>query len=233
MIQRGVEGIIIIPSAQQPSSLHHDVIEKIPFVALLQPMLGMPVDAVLVQERQGSRAAVEHLIGRGHRHILFISQHVSTYTLRERLEGYRNAMLYAGLKPIEVEYDASQPMLEIFLKKQLAKGAERATAALAANEESSLATIRAIRSLGDTKASSLRLVGFDDFPTADLLIPSISTIRTPIIEMATLAVNMLFGKIEHGETKAEGSVSLPVELVIRESSDCKPGRARSLSPSKR
>jgi LacI family transcriptional regulator, galactose operon repressor len=229
MIQRGVEGIIIIPNEQEAHGVHYENIEKIPFVALLHPMQGIPVDAVVAQERQGSRVAVEHLIRAGHRNILFISEDASTYILRERLEGYRNAMLHAGLKPIECFYGDSRSPLELLLKKQLAAHHEKITAALTSNESATLSTIRALRALEETKKHSLCLMGFDDFPTADLLIPSISVIRTPIVEMATLAINMLFGKIEHGELKSEGNVSLPVELIVRESSGFKPAAASSSS----
>jgi LacI family transcriptional regulator len=228
MIQRGVEGIIIIPNEQEAHGVHYENIEKIPFVALLHPMHGIPVDAVVAQERQGSRAAVEHLIGAGHRNILFISENTSTYILRERLEGYRNAMLHAGLKPIECLYGDSHSALEPVLK-QLVGRHEEITAALTSNESVTLATIRALRSLGEAKKHSLCLMGFDDFPTADLLIPPISVIRTPIVEMATLAITMLFGKIEHGELKSEGNVSLPVELIVRESKGFTPVRASSSS----
>jgi LacI family transcriptional regulator len=229
MIQRGVEGIIIIPNEQEANGVHYENIEKVPFVALLHPMLGVRVDAVVAQERQGSRAAVEHLFKGGHRNILFISEGTSTYILRERLEGYRNAMLHAGLRPIECFYGDSHPALGLVLKKQLAGRPDKITAALTSNESATLATIRALRSLEEGKKDSLCVMGFDDFPTADLLIPSVSVIRTPIIEMATLAINMLFGKIEHGELKSEGSVSLPIDLIVRKSCSLIPAPARSSS----
>jgi LacI family transcriptional regulator, galactose operon repressor len=230
MIQRGVEGIIIIPSEQDTHGVHYEDIEKVPFVALLHPMLGIPVDAVLAQERQGSRVAVEHLTERGHQKILFVSEGASTYVLRERLEGYRNAMLHAGLKPVECLYGDPQAVIGHFLTKQLeAAHREGITAVLTSNESATLAVIRALRALGEMKASSLCLTGFDDFPSADLLLPPVSVIRTPTVEMATLAINMLFGKIEHSELKPEGSVSLPVELLVRESSASKPGTSRSTS----
>jgi LacI family transcriptional regulator len=233
MIQRGVEGIVIIPNEQESHSFHYENIEKVPFVALLNPMPGMPVDAVLAQERQGARAVVEHLVEREHRNILFIAEGASTYILRERHEGYRNAMLHAGLKPIECFYGNSQQTLETVLKKQLALSQEGITAAVTGNESATLATIRSLRSLGKIKAPSLCLMGFDDFPAADLLIPPVSIIRTPVTEMATLAINMLFGKIEHSELKSEGNVSLPVELIQRESNDRKSGHAIARAPSRR
>jgi LacI family transcriptional regulator len=232
MIQRGVEGIIIIPSEQETHGVHYENIEKVPFVSLLHPMLGMPVDAVLAQERHGSRAAVEHLIEGGHRNILFISESPSTYILRERLEGYRNAMSHGGLKPAECFYADSNAELGLALKNQLAGRHDAITAVLTANESSTLATIRALRSLRETKVHSLCLMGFDDFPAADLLIPSVSVVQTPIVEMATLAINVLFGKIENGELKSEGSVSLPIELIIRESSSPKQRSASDRRPAK-
>jgi len=229
MIQRGVEGIIIIPGKEDTHGVHYEDIEKVPFVALLQPMLGLPADAVLAQERQGSRAAVEHLIGRGYRDIVFLSEPASTHILKERLEGYRNAMLHAGLKPDECLLGDSQSMIEPFLKKHLEGRQPGILAALSANENTTLTAIRALRALGKTKLPSLCLVGFDDFPAADLLFPPVSIIRIPIVEMASLAVNMLFGKIQHGELKSEGTVSLPVELIIRETLALKPGATRSAS----
>jgi LacI family transcriptional regulator len=232
MIQRGVEGIILIPNQQDPHSIHYENLEKVPFVSLLRPMVGIPVDAVLAQDRQGARAAVEHLVGLKHENILFVADKSSTHTLRERLEGYRNAIFYAGLKPIECFYEGSQQRLDTFVKEHLAGGRSGFTAALGADESATLSTFRALRSVGDAGAASVELIGFDDFPAADLLSPPVSVIRLPFVEMATMAVNMLFGKIEQSELKSEGSVSLPVELVVRTAKATDSQRGRHRSPTK-
>ena len=57
-------------------------------------------DSVLVQNQSGSKRAVQHLITEhGHRRIVFIGLNDSFTPCGARFEGYRRAMVEAGLRP--------------------------------------------------------------------------------------------------------------------------------------
>jgi DNA-binding LacI/PurR family transcriptional regulator len=69
----------------------------------------------------------------------------------------------------------------------------------------------------------LSVVGFDDLPISAFTVPSLTTIRMPVHEMAARAVQMAIEGAQHG-----GSVTVEVlrpELVVRQSTAVVPGLA--------
>ena len=60
----------------------------------------------------------------------------------------------------------------------------------------------------------LKIVGYDDIKLANLIVPSLTTIRQPIQAMGELAINILIDQIE-GKTVPLENV-LPIDLIIRQ-----------------
>ena len=56
----------------------------------------------------------------------------------------------------------------------------------------------------------------DDIPFAEYLVPPLTTVRIPLAETGTRAVELLLRSIA-GEQVREGVDLLPVELIVRES----------------
>ena len=95
-----VAGLIIVTSGSNGRRLKllHD--SGIPVVALDRPVSGLQADAVLVENREGAEQGVRHLIEHGHKKIACVGFDSGSYTVCERIEGYKLAMRSAGLQPI-------------------------------------------------------------------------------------------------------------------------------------
>jgi transcriptional regulator with XRE-family HTH domain len=72
MLQRNVEGMVIIPSRFRQSRLTRALFGKTPVVVFDRPVSDPSVDAVLVENTSGSRRMVRHLIEHGHERISFM-----------------------------------------------------------------------------------------------------------------------------------------------------------------
>ena len=97
---RGVDGLIVIPSDAHRSRLSRAEFDKTHIVTLDRPVQDRRFDTVLVHNQSGSKRAVQHLLNEhGHRRVVFIGLNKQLYTVRARFEGYRRAMLEAGLQP--------------------------------------------------------------------------------------------------------------------------------------
>lgn len=66
---RQVDGLIIVPAADDHSWLRPEVERGMPVVFVDRPGTGCTADEVVVDNRGGIRAAVAHLVGQGHRKI--------------------------------------------------------------------------------------------------------------------------------------------------------------------
>jgi LacI family transcriptional regulator len=66
------------------------------------------------------------------------------------------------------------------------------------------------------------LIGFDEFPLAGTLRPTLSVIRQPINELGTTAARILFEQIE-GEQENPRRIAIATQLIPRMSCGCEHG----------
>jgi len=92
----------------------------------------------------------------------------------------------------------------------------RPTAIFAGNDLQALGVYQAAREARLHIPEDLSVVGFDDLPVAQWVGPPLTTVRQPLIDMATAAAEMVLG-MAGGEAPAQTRIELATELVVRES----------------
>ena len=132
---------------------------------------------MLLDNRGGARAGVEHLLRHGHERIAFVGDPPELYTAQERLAGYRGALHDAGHDPDDAlistgSHDAASA--ERAVRELLAlPPPARPTALFTANNRNTVGALRALRNADEQVA----LVGFDDFELADMLAVPVTVVR--------------------------------------------------------
>lgn len=221
MLQRHVDGLVVIPARFHQSRLNKALFGKTPVVFFDRPVSDPALDCVLVQNTAGSRRIVEHLIGHGHQRIGFMGLSRSLYTINTRFLGYRRAVKDAGLKEYSFFGCASQEDTLRAVEDKL-QGADACTAFITSNTLATRNVLAALLHLRVKMPNDLALVGFDDFDLADLTSPPLTVVRQPALEMGRVATNLLFDRIARGESPRTGNrIVLPVEIVLRRSCGCK------------
>jgi LacI family transcriptional regulator len=221
MLQRHVDGLLVIPARIRQSRLTRSLFGKTPVVAFDRPVPDPTIDTVLVQNAIGSRRITEHLIEHGHRHITFFALSRSLFTISTRFAGYRRAMQEAGLEVCPIFDCSSEEITEQILKAKM-EGDTPPTAVITSNTLVTRYILGAISRLGLRVPNDLAFAGFDDFDLAEFTSPSLTVVRQPAQEMGRVAANLLFDRIARGETPHTGNrIVLPVEIVLRRSCGCK------------
>jgi LacI family transcriptional regulator len=166
----------------------------------------------------GGLAATRHLIRLGHRRIAVIGGPPHRLSSRARVDGYRSALEEAGLPfdPDLVRHGdfSHEPAHRHAL--DLLRLPEPPTAIFAGSDQQALSTYRAAASLGLRIPDDLSVVGFDDLDFADWVTPRLTTVRTPLPEMAALAARMVL-RLLAGERPESTRVEVASELVVRDS----------------
>ena len=161
----------------------------------------------------GARLATEHLLDLGHREILHLAGPLDWSEARARRDGWRAAMVAAGLRPLEpLPGDWSLARGYAARDAVLASGA---TAVFAANDQLALGLLCALNESGRSVPGDLSLVGFDDQPEAAYATPPLTTIRQDFGSVGRRAVDTLRRAIA-GEPGVAQSLVQP-ELVARAS----------------
>lgn len=228
MLQRRVDGLIVIPADTQRSRLSRGEFDQTHIVTLDRPMHDHRFDSVLVQNQSGSKRAVQHLItGHGHKRIAFIGLNRQLYTMRARFGGYRRAMVEAGFDPRASFKCSSQEATSAFITTVF-REKDPPTAFFCSNSLTTRYTLRAIVDLAVRVPEDVALIGFDDFELAEILHPTLTVVRQPADEVGRVAAGLLFDRLKREELPKVGSrVVLPVELVLRRSCGCQPCARRA------
>jgi LacI family transcriptional regulator len=228
MRERQVDGLLIASSFMADSTIAELRREKFPYVLLNRAPRGGDDLAVLPDNRKGTAAAVDHLVGLGHRHIGLVAGPQTTMTGQERLTTARTALRRHRLPADDgVVAIAESYSVEAGFRaaRRLLLGETPPTAIFAANDLIALGTLRAAREAGLGVPKDLSIVGFNDIPQADLFDPPLTTVHVPQLEMGATAATLLIAQLE-GESFERRRVVLDAVLVIRGSTA--PARAAAL-----
>jgi LacI family transcriptional regulator len=216
MVSRRVDGLVLMPTGDDQSYLFSEIRAGLAVVAVDRPARGVDVDTVVVDNVGGAHEAVAHLAALGHRRIACLSDSEQIWTAGERRRGYLQAMAAAALVPDErlmvanlrSSTDATKTVLEML------DGVEPPTAVFSARNDLTVGAVRALRQRGLQR--TVALIGFDDFPMADLLEPAITVVAQDLETLGARAGDLLFARMEHGSASAR-RVVVPTTLIARES----------------
>lgn len=159
-----------------------------------------------VDNLTGAYTAVWHLIKLGHRRIAHIAGPPAYRASHERYEGYRKALLEAGITPdpeLALEGDFMPPSGRACASKLLALPAgKRPTAIFAATDQMAYGVIAAAEECGLSIPRDIALVGFDDDSPSIHVHPSLTTVRQPYYEMGEQGLKLLLSLLDASRDNA-------------------------------
>ena len=99
-------------------------------------------------------------------------------------------------------------------------------ALVAANDETAIGAIEALREHGCSVPRDVSVIGFDNIPDAQFVVPSITTVGQRLIEQGRTAATMA-AALARGEA-APREIVLPARLILRTSCGCLPATVAAL-----
>ena len=162
-------------------------------------------------------AAVEYLIGLGHRRIAFIQGTVGTPSSVKRMAGFLDALNSAGL-PVDDNLIIPGDYTRVGGRKAMTELLTRPdppTAVVCANDLSALGALEEAQLRGYKVPQSISIVGFDDIDEAALASPPLTTIRLPPHEIGVVAAEKLIERLKGREDPSSSFIK--GELIVRES----------------
>lgn len=217
LLGRRIAGLVIVPDQGDYRFLREAAGRRpLPVVFVDRPSAGTDADCVVLDNEGGGRMATAHLLKHGHRRVAVLVA-PSYYTTGRRLRGYRRAMREAGVGVDE--------RLVVTLRQGTPTEAESALRRLLTLPDPPTAVFcttsflaeGAIRALG-AASRSVALVGFDDFPLADLLPVPLTVVATDPERLAEAATELLLTRVS-GSPAPPSKIVLPVRLVERGSGE--------------
>ncbi|WP_055712039.1 LacI family DNA-binding transcriptional regulator [Streptomyces torulosus] len=224
MIDRGMDGIILVAPVSPPAHLEH-IAASAPTVVVGRHGKSPLYDTVVDDDAEGAALVVGHLTGLGHRRIAHI-EHRETDPTRlaempnaRRADGYRLAMRAHGLEEcinvISTSYTQEGGYLGA--KELLARTATvRPTAVFAGADIVAMGVLDAVSEAGLSVPGDLSVAGYDNTTFAAFAPISLTSVDQSGREMGRNAVRLLLERIAD-RSRNSTQVTLSPTLVPRRS----------------
>ena len=169
--------------------------------------------------RSAAQLAAQHLLGLGHRRILFVMRR-GRRTIERRYEGWRDALAAAGISAIDdlvVEVDDWLPELaSAAIARRMSERGLDFPAVLTAGDSLAYGVIRGLEQQGLQVPADVSVLGMDDLPQSAFCSPPLSTMHIPMREMGAAALSLLMDDLTDAVMPAR-RVELACRLVERQS----------------
>jgi DNA-binding LacI/PurR family transcriptional regulator len=191
----------------------------IPVVVGGRPPAGVDVTYVDVDNVEGARSAVRHLVETGRRRIATLTGPLDMAVAADRLSGYRSAVQESGLAAdatLEASGEFEQDAARARTAELLARHPD-IDAVFAASDPMAVGALQALRRAGRSVPDDVAVVGFDDSALAASAEPALSSVRQPTEEMGREMARLLARMVASRDRVAR-RVILATELIVRASS---------------
>ena len=204
------DGVIIVaPAAAEFSS-------DAPIVSVDPLIINPSYPSVYATNYQGAVAAMQYLLGLGHKRIGFISGRPELVSSNRRMKGYRDSLENAGITIDESLVSAGDYTTETALQcaRDLLALDNPPTAIFAANDQTAVGVFQVAQELGVRIPEDLSVIGFDNIPESKYM--GLTTVDQFLSEMGFVATQMLI-KLINGKPLDNQIYKMQTQLVVRNS----------------
>ncbi|MFF4196861.1 LacI family DNA-binding transcriptional regulator [Nonomuraea sp. NPDC001831] len=218
--QHRVPGILITPAGPDISHLVELRRRGVGMVLLDRPGADAQLCAVAVDNVRGGELAGAHLLALGHRRIAFLNGPPIVRQCADRREGLARAVRAAGLDPDEVITEVTLPALtpregEAALERLPAR--KGPTALFCVNDTVALGALRGLERRGVRVPHDMAVMGYDDVEFAELLSPSLTSVRQPKHQLGQAAAELLLTDARGDVNHWHQEIVFQPELMVRAS----------------
>jgi LacI family transcriptional regulator len=181
------------------------------------------ISIISVDNCEGAKLAVSHLLDNGYKHIGHIAGPMDWWESKKRIKGWKERLMTAGYREEDchwVEGNWSSSSGAEAARKLLAQYPDM-DAVFSANDQMALGALCEIHKMGLNVPEDVAIVGFDNIPESEFFWPPLTTIQHDQNEAGRLAVQEIIRLIEavHNHISPESRVNILIpEIIVRKSS---------------
>jgi LacI family transcriptional regulator len=218
-MSKNVDGIILCPAQKSIDNIRFMQKTGIPFVLLGRRFEDEDIDYVVCDDVKGGYLATGHLLERGHNRILFLigGDHLSS--AKERLQGYKQALLERNIPfdpELVKEVSDTNGISQQIVRQMLVDGIPF-TGIFAFNDVIAWEVIYMLQKMGYVIPKDFAVVGFDNIQARLFYAFPLTTISNSKGKMSRKAFEILMQKINSQENTKTMMKVIDTKLVMRES----------------
>ena len=192
---------LVVHAKMLPDEELIQMMSYVPGMVLINRIVpGFESRCVALDDRYGSWLATRHLIQEGHKKIGFLCSNHQISDSQDRLQGYLDALQEHNIPVDERLISRGSPDElggEAAMTELLSRG-QQMRAVVCYNDSMAAGALSVLSDNGIDVPQDLSLVGFDDVLISRYLRPRLTTVRYPIIAMATQAAELAIALAKGG-----------------------------------
>ena len=227
LLAHGVRGVIVCSSLVDQHHLDAAVARGLVVVSYdrhATPDQAPVVDHVSMDNVRAGVLATRHLIEHGHRRLAFATPSGRTVSRSDKLAGFLAAAQAAGLRKSartlegksRVAFGDSE-MADVgrALAAAIAADPDRPTGVVAVNDMLAIGLLAGLRDCGLRVPKDISVVGIDDLFLSSLFRPALTSIRSPLADIARKMVERVIARLKDPRVPPEEFLFEPL-LMVRE-----------------
>lgn len=190
-----------------------------PFLLLDYWSFDMSFNAVMINNADSVRMAVNYLYSRGHTKIGHLGGKFKILGFKQRESGYYSAMKEIGVDvntKYTIELGTTMNGAYSDMLDYLQKEPDLPTAFFADNDMIALGAMKALLEKGYRIPEDISIIGFDDLPFCEISTPRLTSLRVPKQEMGRLSVRKIIDMMEKNEN-VRTKIQVCTEFIERDS----------------
>ena len=213
--QYSVDAVIVASSTVSPQFVNGCLAANIPLVHAFGKATAKQRHPIVSADNvQGGRLAAQNLLQYGYRRVVFLGGPEAASSTQDRLKGFRRGLADKGLAPLTQIFspsyshsDGRELMMQLLKLKKF-------EAVFCGDDILAMGALDACKELGVLVPGDMGVMGFNDISMASWASYNLSTIRQPIAEIITRAVQLAIALIKTPDC-AIGKTLMPCEIILR------------------
>jgi DNA-binding LacI/PurR family transcriptional regulator len=217
-----VDGVLISLTKETKNLTHlEDLIkQKFPLVLFNRINESLPIPKVVFNDYKWALFATEHLIEQGCKNIYHLSGPKHLMLTKNRIRGFERALEKHKLfsdesKVIETGFsieDGERVMEQILKSNSIPDGI------FAINDPTAIGAMKVLKKYGYKIPHDVAVIGFSNSKMAEVVEPSLSSVKQPTFEMGVAAARLLLQQLTSPEIIEPKAIVMEGKLIIRDSS---------------
>ncbi|MGK0271474.1 MAG: DNA-binding LacI/PurR family transcriptional regulator [Cocleimonas sp.] len=195
-----------------------EIKDHIPIVVIENSAADKTIPSVIIDNFNADLESADYICGLGHTHIGFMTGLEDSDIGKSRYAGYQHGLSKNNIQNDEnlvfrgnYSYEAGIEGAEYYLSLE-----QRPTAIICANDAMALGAMQKYKQEGFDIPEDISIVGFDDIDVASQIVPTLTTIRAPVNQIAKHSFSTLKDLIM-GKQPEHQHIAIAAKLIVRES----------------
>ncbi len=228
LLSRRVDAIIVTAARLGDAPTLRRIRRRgIPIVLAVQTVPGIRLAAFTNDDILGGSLAARHLLALGHRRVAQLRGPADIYSCLQRAQGFSRTIAAAGATEVVLPSTGPRGTAEEgrrLMNRLLDRKGPLPTGIFAHHDRMAFGALSAAEERGLVCPGDFSIVGYNDLPHLDRMVPALTSIRLPREELGRLTAEVMVDTLTSGNSP-RASRKLAPTLVVRQSTG--PPRAPS------